>query len=57
MILYLIVFLALCLVMVGMSLKILLGRSTELKRGCGTQCECVANQQVLANCKKRGRQT
>lgn len=57
MMLYLTVFLALCLVMAGMSLKIVLGRSTELKRGCGMQCECLANQQVLADCKKRGRQT
>lgn len=57
MMLYLIVFMVLSLVMVGMSLKILLGRSTELKRGCGTQCECVANQQVQASCKKPGRQT
>lgn len=56
MMLYLIVFLVLCLVMVGMSLKILLGRSAELKRGCGMHCECVANQQVLASCQKRRRQ-
>ena len=38
--LYLITFAVFAIAMAGMALKLLLGRSDELQRGCGAECKC-----------------
>lgn len=40
MILFLTTFIVLMLVIVLMSLPLLLGRRSEIQRGCGRECEC-----------------
>jgi hypothetical protein len=43
---FLITFLTFVVVMFAMALKILLGRSTELRRGCGDDCRCVRPKKI-----------
>ena len=38
---FLITFIVFCIVMLAMALKVILGESAELKRGCGNECACL----------------
>jgi hypothetical protein len=41
---FFITFSVLILVMALMALKLILGRSDEIQRGCGTDCECIGEK-------------
>ena len=45
-------FIALCVTMAAMAIGILLGRSRELKRGCGRECECLNRPTPREECQR-----
>jgi hypothetical protein len=49
--LFLITFIVLCLVMGAMGLNVLIGRSRELSRGCGKDCECLSSGRPQKECR------
>lgn len=46
MMLFIFTFFAFAFVMLAMALSVLLGRKTELTRGCGRECECLQNRKA-----------
>lgn len=45
-------FVAFCLMMAAMALGMLLGRTQELKRGCGRECECLDRARPREECRR-----